>query len=191
MLDSIALKFVGVCRAEDLVARDLRGDDLADNILVCEADNEAIFGSVVFVLCLGDETLAGVVVGLPCSTTLVLGLVAATLLSVASCFSITSIEYLPIVRAIFDQLGERLFENPESAIRASDSIPKHLAETQFHRCEEHRRLEYKTYHAESCAFLSLSSCQLWLCRVLRSELAEKCLCAPDLACVRRWVTSLA
>lgn len=72
--------------AEDLVAGDLGGDDLADNVLVGEANNEAIFGSVVLVLRLSDETLAGVIVGLSCTTTLVLGLVAAILLSVNSCF---------------------------------------------------------------------------------------------------------
>ena len=85
MLDSVALEFMGVRSAEDLIASDLRGDDLTDDILVGEANNEAIFGSVVFIFCLGDETLAGVVVGLSCSTTLVLGLVAAMLLSVAGC----------------------------------------------------------------------------------------------------------
>ena len=85
MLDSIALEFVSVGGAEDLVARDLGGDDLTDNILIGEADNEAILGSVVLVLGLGDETLSGVVVGLPFSTTLVLGLVAATPSSVDSC----------------------------------------------------------------------------------------------------------
>lgn len=83
MLDSIPLEFVAVGGAEDLVACDLRGDDLADDIFVGEADNEAVLGSVVFVLGLGDETLAGVVVGFSCSTTLVLGLVAAVLMSVA------------------------------------------------------------------------------------------------------------
>lgn len=84
MLDSITLELVSVGSAKDLVARDLGGDDLTDNILVGEADNETILRSVVFILGLGDETFAGVVVGLPCSTTLVLGLVAAMLLSVAS-----------------------------------------------------------------------------------------------------------
>ena len=84
MLDSITSEFVGVGGAEDLVPRDLGGDNLADDIFVCKADDEAVLGSVVFVLGLGDETLAGVVVGLPCSTTLVLGLVAAMLLSAAS-----------------------------------------------------------------------------------------------------------
>lgn len=86
MLDSITLELVSVGSAKDLVARNLGGDDLTDNIFVGEADNEAILRSVVFILGLGDETFAGVVVGLSCSTTLVLGLVAATLLSVASCF---------------------------------------------------------------------------------------------------------
>lgn len=86
MLYSIALELVSVGGTEDLIARDLGGDDLADDILVGEADNETVLGSVVFVLSLSDETLAGVVVGLSCSTTLVLGLVAAMLLSVASYF---------------------------------------------------------------------------------------------------------
>ena len=87
MLDSIALEFVTVGGAEDLIARDLGSDDLTDNILIGEADNEAILGSVVLVLGLGDETFAGVVVGLPFSTTLVLGLVAAAPSSVASCLT--------------------------------------------------------------------------------------------------------
>ena len=85
MLDSIVLEFVSVGGAEDLIACDLRGYNLANNIFVGEADNETIFGSVVFVLGLSDETLAGVVVGLSCSTTLVLGLVAAMLLSADAC----------------------------------------------------------------------------------------------------------
>jgi hypothetical protein len=39
MLDTVALEFVGVGRAEDLVARDLRGDDLADDVAVGEAND--------------------------------------------------------------------------------------------------------------------------------------------------------
>ena len=85
VLDSVALEFMSVRSAEDLIASDLRGDDLTDDVLVGEANNEAILGSVVFIFCLGDETLAGVVISLSCSTTLVLGLVTAVLLSVASC----------------------------------------------------------------------------------------------------------
>ena len=85
MLDPIALEFVSVGSAEDFVARDLRGDNLTDDIFIGEADNQAVLGGVVFVLGLGDKTLAGVVVGLSCSTTFVLGLVATMLLSVARC----------------------------------------------------------------------------------------------------------
>lgn len=84
VLDSIALELVCVGGAKYLVARNLGGENLADNIFVREADNEAVFGSVVFVLSLSDETLASVVISLSCSTTLVLGLVAAVLQSVAS-----------------------------------------------------------------------------------------------------------
>ena len=83
MLDSIALELVSIGGTKDLVARDLGGDNLAGNILVGEADNETVLRGVVFVLGLSDEALAGVVIGLSCSTTLVLGLVAAMLLSVA------------------------------------------------------------------------------------------------------------
>ena len=84
VLDSVTLEFMSVRSAEDLIASDLRGDDLTDDVLVGEANNEAILGSIVFIFGLGDETLAGVVISLSCSTTLVLGLVAAMLLSVAS-----------------------------------------------------------------------------------------------------------
>ena len=82
MLDSVALEFVTVGCAKDLVAGDFGGNDLADDIFVGEADDEAVLGSIVFVLGLGDKTLAGVVVRLACTTTLVLGLIAAALLSV-------------------------------------------------------------------------------------------------------------
>ena len=77
MLDAIALKFVGVGGAEDLVAGEFGGDDLADDVFVGEADYEAVFGGVVLVFGLGDETFAGVVVGLALSAALVFCLVAA------------------------------------------------------------------------------------------------------------------
>ena len=80
MLNSVALEFVTVGCAENFVTSDLGGDNLANDVFVGEADDEAVFRRVVFVLGLGDETLAGIVVGLPGATTLVLGLVAATLL---------------------------------------------------------------------------------------------------------------
>ena len=81
MLDSVALEFVGVSGIENLVACDLGSDDLTDDIFVGEADDEAVFGSIVLVLGLSDETLAGIVVGLSCATTLILGLVATVLQS--------------------------------------------------------------------------------------------------------------
>ena len=52
-------------------------------------------------------------------------------------------KYLPVVGAILDQLGERLFDNPGSAICASDSKPKHLAGTHLHSCKEYHRLKHK------------------------------------------------
>ena len=145
MLDSIALELVSIGGTKDLVARDLGGDNLANNILVSEADNETILGCVVFVLGLSDETLAGVVVGLSCSATLVLGLEAAMLLSVANRFKLKACKSsLPIVGAVLDQLGERLcHDDPESAICASDSIPKHLAGTHFHTWKDRHELEHR------------------------------------------------
>lgn len=83
--DTIALELVGVSGGEDLVTRDLRVDDLSDDVAVGEADNQTVLGRVVLVLGLGDEALTGVVVGLTLTATAVLGLVAAVL-SLAECF---------------------------------------------------------------------------------------------------------
>ena len=48
---------------EDLVTANLGVDDLADDVLVGETDDEAVLGRIVLVLGLGDQPLAGVVVG--------------------------------------------------------------------------------------------------------------------------------
>ena len=76
MGNAIALEFVTVRCAEDLVAGDFRCDDLSDDVAVCEADDEAVLGSIVLVLGLGDEALTGVVVGLSLTSSLVLSLEA-------------------------------------------------------------------------------------------------------------------
>jgi hypothetical protein len=73
---------MAVSGAEDLVAVDLGGDDLGDDVAVGEADNQTVLGGVVLVLGLGDEALAGVVVGLTRTTTLVLDLVTAVIVLV-------------------------------------------------------------------------------------------------------------
>lgn len=74
MLDTVAFELVAVGCTEDFVAIELGVYYLADDISVGEANNEAVFGSIVFVLCLSDEAFAGVVVGLSSTTTLVFGL---------------------------------------------------------------------------------------------------------------------
>jgi hypothetical protein len=76
VLDTVSLELVSVGRAEDLVASDLGGHDLADDVLVGEADDQAVLGSIVLVLGLGDEALTGVVIGLALLAALVLSLVA-------------------------------------------------------------------------------------------------------------------
>ena len=82
MLDAITLQFVTIGCTEYLVAGNLGGDDLANDILVGKANNQTVLWRIVLVLGLGDEALAGIVVGLACSTTLVFGLVAAAEMSV-------------------------------------------------------------------------------------------------------------
>lgn len=55
---------MSVSASENDISLNLGVYNLGDDVLVREADNEAIFGAVVLVLCLGDQTLASVVVGL-------------------------------------------------------------------------------------------------------------------------------
>lgn len=119
--DTIALELVRVSGGEDLVTRDLRVDDLSDDVAVGEADNQTVLGRVVLVLGLGDEALTGVVVGLTLTATAVLGLVAAVL-SLAEFFPETVLlRNLPEVRAVLDGLVEGLqFTQSESAICASE-----------------------------------------------------------------------
>lgn len=64
VVDAVARQLVCVGRGDDDVADDARVNDLADDVLVGEAHAEAVLGGVVLVLCLGDQALAGVVVGL-------------------------------------------------------------------------------------------------------------------------------
>jgi hypothetical protein len=77
VLDAVGAQLVRVGRGEDLVTVDLGGDDLGDDVAVGEADNQAVLGRIVLVLGLGDEALAGVVVGLALPPALELGLEAA------------------------------------------------------------------------------------------------------------------
>ena len=46
-----------VCSAEDLVARKLGSDELADDISVSKSNYESVFGRAVFVFGLSDELL--------------------------------------------------------------------------------------------------------------------------------------
>lgn len=57
--DTEALQLVGVGCAEDLVSGELRGDDLADNVLVRETDDQAVLGGVVLVLKEGASVSGG------------------------------------------------------------------------------------------------------------------------------------
>lgn len=89
VVDAVGLELVGVGSGEDLVTRDLRADDLHDDVLVGEADNQAVLGSIVLVLGLGDEALTGIVVGLALTSSLVLSL-EATISKLLAIFSTCS-----------------------------------------------------------------------------------------------------
>jgi hypothetical protein len=106
VFDAISLEFMGVGGAEDLVASDLGGHDLHDNVTVGEADDETVLGRIVLVLGLGNEALASIVIGLSNTTALVLGLVAAVEVSIARRRGYRRCS--PVVRRVLDQLGERL-----------------------------------------------------------------------------------
>jgi hypothetical protein len=99
---------------------------LHHNIAIGEAHDKTVFGGIVLVLGLGDKTLASVVIGLSNTTALVLCLVA-TATGQRSSRAEDGSRYSPVVRTVLDQLGERLAEIHESAICASDPIPKQLA----------------------------------------------------------------
>lgn len=64
ILDAVSLELVGVGSSVDLVAGKLSGDQLADDVTVGEADDQAVLGRVVLVLSLRDQALASIVVGL-------------------------------------------------------------------------------------------------------------------------------
>jgi len=77
VLDSVALEFVGVGGLDDFVSSDFSSDDLADDVLVGESNDKSVLWSIVLVSSLGDQLLAGIVVGFTLSSALVLHLVSA------------------------------------------------------------------------------------------------------------------
>jgi len=111
VLDTVCLQLVGVCGDKDLVTGELRGDDLSNDVAVGETDDETVFWCIVLVLCLGDQTLACVVIGLSGTTALVLSLVTTEMIvSIPIAIEILSTRSsdIPVVRRVLDQLCERL-----------------------------------------------------------------------------------
>lgn len=76
---------MGVRGHEDLVAANLRADDLSDDVAVGEAHDKSVLGRTILVLGLGNQALAGIVVGLSLSPTLVLDLETPTRMSATLC----------------------------------------------------------------------------------------------------------
>lgn len=131
--DAIALELVRVGAGENLVTGELRVDDLSDHVAVGEADDQAVLGSVVLVLGLGDQTLTSIVVGLSLSAAAVLGLVATKkCVSMQTSHDRFTSECLPVVRAGLDGLLVRGLPNNTrvSNLRfRNNPHPKHLAKT--------------------------------------------------------------
>lgn len=61
MVNAVARELLGGRSAEDEVALEARIDDLNNDLLVREADDQAVLGCVVLVLRLGDQSLARIV----------------------------------------------------------------------------------------------------------------------------------
>lgn len=77
MLNAVPLEFMRIRGAEYLVPRDFRRHDLDDNVTVGEAHHQAVFGRIVFVLGLRDESLACVIIGFADAAAFVFGLESA------------------------------------------------------------------------------------------------------------------
>ncbi len=109
VLDPVPFQFVRVGGAENLVAGDFRGHNLDHDIAVGKTNDEAVLGGIVFVLGLGDQAFAGIVVGFTLTTTFIFGLEAAA--GIGQSFGPGAHDAdrsLPVVCAVLDQLGERL-----------------------------------------------------------------------------------
>jgi hypothetical protein len=104
---------------------------------------------------LGDEALAGVIVGLALPTALVFGLVAADRTSVSSIDAQNEVN-LPVVRAVLHELGERL-RNP----RVSNLRFRFHSEASCYRLHVQNLEINRTYH---------------LGRVVSSQVSRSCCC---------------
>lgn len=72
--DAVAGKFVSICRGEDQVSLDLCIDNLADDVGIGQADDQAVLGGVVLCLVLDYKALTSIVVGLAFAASAVLDL---------------------------------------------------------------------------------------------------------------------
>merc|ERR1719215_1956889 len=73
--DTVAGELVGVGRSNDTITRELRIDQLVDDILVGDTNNHTVLGGGILVLILGHEPLTSIVVSFALSPSAVLDLV--------------------------------------------------------------------------------------------------------------------
>lgn len=166
VLDAVGLELVGVGRDEDLVTSDLGRDDLADDVAVGEADDQAVLGGVVLVLGLGDEALASVVVGLSRTSSAVLDLEAPDEKELlAPRESIAKHVHLREVGLVLDQLG--LLSSPSQQL-ALQKFPKHLAGTLCHQGNGRDTLEEQAVILTK-GILTVGGCLVWRGRKARKR----------------------
>jgi len=87
--DSMSLELMGIGAGKNNVTDHLGGGNLAANVLVANAYDESVFGAVVLVLVLADQSLAGTVVSLTLPSSTVFGLEAFEVSSVLDDFNET------------------------------------------------------------------------------------------------------
>ena len=118
MVDTVARELLRARSAQNEITLKTSVHNLDNNFTVREADDQAVFGRVVFVLGLSDKALAGIVVGLAGTAALVLHLVAAACRISGRTDDLKNDCRVPEVGAVLDQLG--LPKIHESAICASE-----------------------------------------------------------------------
>lgn len=116
-LNTVFGQFMGVCSAYNTITFNAGEGDLYGDVLVGQTYNQTIFGCIVFVLVLEDQTFAGIVIGFTLTTPAEFDLVALEVLLVLDYFD----ETLKIAE---DRKTKRSFSKQKTQITNSFSSVK-------------------------------------------------------------------